>query len=66
MLLLVIAVIEGIALMFGGPLSDLIEGVLPDPWDSLDGPFDKVLGWLHLGRVPVLALPATIGPSPEQ
>lgn len=56
MLLLAIAVIEGVALLFGATFSDWFDSALPDPWDSIDGPFDKVLGWLHLGRVPALIL----------
>lgn len=56
MLLLLVAVVEGIALLFGGTLSEWLESALPDPWDGIDGPFDKALGWLHLGRVPVLVL----------
>jgi hypothetical protein len=56
MLLLFIAIVEGLALLFGATMSEWLESSLPDPWDGVDGPFDKALGWLHLGRVPVLIL----------
>ena len=56
MLLLFVAIVEGVALLLGGTLSEWLESALPDPWDGVDGPFDKALGWLHLGRVPVLVL----------
>jgi hypothetical protein len=55
-LLLLITLIEGAALLFGAHASSWIESVLPDPWDGIDGPFDQWLGWLHVGRVPVLVL----------
>lgn len=56
LLLLLIAAVEGIAALIGANVSDWLQSVLPDPWDSVDGPFDKALGWLHVGRVPVLVL----------
>jgi hypothetical protein len=55
-LLLLVTLIEGAALMVGSNASGLIESLLPDPWDSVHGPFDQWLGWLHIGRVPVLVL----------
>ena len=55
-LMLLIAIIEGIAMFIGANVSESLQHALPDPWDGIDGPFDKLLGWLHIGRVPVLVL----------
>jgi hypothetical protein len=55
-LMLLIAIVEGVAMVAGATLSGLLEHHLPDPWDNLHGPFDKLLGWLHVGRVPFLVL----------
>jgi len=55
-LMLLIAIIEGIAMVVGANLSESIQHALPDPWDDVHGPFDKLLGWLYIGRVPVLVL----------
>ena len=55
-LLLLITAIEGVALIFGAHVSSWVDGMLPDPWDAVHGPFDKGLGWLHVGRVPALVL----------
>jgi hypothetical protein len=55
-LMLLIAVVEGVAMLVGATLSGMLQHHLPDPWDHLHGPFDKLLGWLHLGRVPFLVL----------
>lgn len=55
-LMLLIAIVEGVAMVAGATLSGLLQHHLPDPWDNLHGPFDKLLGWLHVGRVPFLVL----------
>ena len=55
-LMLLIAIVEGIAMVVGANLSEALQSVLPDPWDDIHGPFDKLLGWLHVGRVPLLVL----------
>ncbi|HMN44331.1 MAG TPA: YqiJ family protein [Povalibacter sp.] len=55
-LMLLIAIVEGIAMVIGANLSEWLQNALPDPWDHIDGPFDRVLGWLHVGRVPLLVL----------
>ena len=55
-LMLLIAIVEGVAMVAGANLSEWLQHALPDPWDSVHGPFDKLLGWLHVGRVPVLVL----------
>lgn len=58
-----IAALEGVALLLGGGFSQLLDGALPDGLDvDLDpdvgevGVFAKVLGWLHVGRVPALVV----------
>lgn len=56
LLMLFIAIVEGVAMVVGANLSEWLQHALPDPWDSVHGPFDKLLGWLHVGRVPVLVL----------
>lgn len=55
-LMLLIAIVEGMAMLLGANLSEWLQHALPDPWDGVAGPFDKLLGWLHVGRVPVLVL----------
>lgn len=53
-LMLLIAVVEGIATVVGATLSEYLQHALPD--HDIHGPFDKVLGWLYVGKVPVLVL----------
>ena len=53
-LMLLIAVIEGLAMVVGANLSEWLQQALPDPWDAIHGPFDNILGWLHVGKVPLL------------
>lgn len=55
-LLLLIAIVEGIAMVVGSSLSQSLQHLLPDPGDVHVGIFDKLLGWLSFGRVPVLVL----------
>jgi hypothetical protein len=55
-LMLLIAIVEGIAMLVGANLSETLQQALPDPWDDVHGPFEKLLGWLYVGRVPVLIL----------
>jgi len=55
-LVLLVAIIEGAAMLIGASLSEWLQHALPDPWDAAHGPFDDLLGWLHVGRVPVLVL----------
>lgn len=56
LLLLLIAIVEGIALCVGGSFSTWLEQFAPDPPDGVHGIFNEALGWLQLGRVPVLVL----------
>ena len=50
-----IAVIEGVGLLAGVSLSGWVDDLLPDA-SSLDHAPDAWLGWLHVGKVPVLVL----------
>ena len=60
----VIAVMEGAALLLGIGLSDVFDAMLPDMDIDLDvgveasgaSAFTRLLGWLHVGRVPILML----------
>jgi hypothetical protein len=56
LLLLLISAVEGASLLFGTTASHWVDSLLPDPWDGVDGPLDSALGWLHVGKVPVLVL----------
>lgn len=47
-----LAVLEGAGLLFAASPSSWLDHVLPDLPDSVEGP----LGWLHLGKVPLLVL----------
>lgn len=55
-LLLLIVVVEGIAMVVGASISQSLQQILPDPGEGVDGAFDKLLGWLSFGRVPLLVL----------
>ncbi len=57
MLLIAITTIEGMGLLFGLSVSGWFDNLLPEhPGDGLDGIADSWLGWLHVGKVPVLVL----------
>jgi len=49
-----VAVLEGVGMMIAMSPSNLLDQWLPDI--DHDSGLDKVLGWLHLGRVPSLVL----------
>jgi hypothetical protein len=55
-LMLLIAIVEGISMVVGASLSESLQHALLDPWDGTHGALDKFLGWLYIGRVPVLVL----------
>jgi hypothetical protein len=55
-LLLLIAALEGLALLVGVSAFHWLDHWLPELSHAEHGPIDKGLGWLHVGRVPVLAL----------
>ncbi|WP_345985623.1 YqiJ family protein [Sulfurimonas sp. HSL-1656] len=58
-----IALLEGVGMLIGAGLSEVIESLLPDidfdinpPDASSTGLFTKLLGWMYYGRVPVLII----------
>lgn len=53
-LIVAIALLEGLGMLIALSPSNLIDHWLPD--HSVETGTDKVLGWLHLGRVPALVL----------
>ena len=53
--LLAITIVEGLSLLVGFSASHWFDSLLPHA-DGVDGAFDSVLGWLHVGKVPVLVL----------
>ena len=59
-LLLLIALMEGLAMLLGASVSEWLHGMLHHSdgvhVDGPDGALDKALGWLHVGRVPLLVL----------
>ena len=58
-LMLVLALIEALAMMFGAALSDAVQDLFHIPHidhGAPEGAFESVLGWLHLGRVPIMIL----------
>lgn len=62
LMLLAIAAVEGFGLLVGMSASHWLDSLLHHPVDGAhahgvhDGPFVSWLGWLHVGKVPVLAL----------
>lgn len=54
-----LAAIEIAGLLFGLTVSDLVDGALPDA-DGGHGGFSNVLGWLHVGKVPVMIVIAAL------
>jgi hypothetical protein len=57
-LLLMIAIMEGLAMLLGASVSEWLHGLIdhPDAPDAPAGGLDRALGWLHVGRVPLLVL----------
>jgi hypothetical protein len=55
LLILSIAVIEGVALLIGTTATGWLDSLLHHSPDAPESP-DSWLGWLHLGKVPVLVL----------
>ncbi|MBN8505896.1 MAG: YqiJ family protein [Burkholderiales bacterium] len=53
-LIVAIALLEGLGMLVAMSPSNLLDDWLPDT--DGDGGLDRVLGWLHLGRVPALVL----------
>lgn len=63
-LMVFIAMLEGVGMLFGLGLSSLIENVLPELDFDMDADFpdadapalSKILGWLRIGQVPALII----------
>ncbi|HEY8570819.1 MULTISPECIES: YqiJ family protein [Microbulbifer] len=62
-LMLMIAVLEGVMTLIGVGISDMLDNLLPEVDVDLDGPeteaggvLTKLLGWLRFGEVPALIL----------
>lgn len=65
LVLVIIALLEGVGMMFGAGISNILEGLFPDAdWVvDVDGPdmdspgvFGRVLSWLQVGKVPIIIL----------
>ncbi len=56
LLLVAIAVVEGLALLVGMSLSSWLDHFVPDAAHGVEGVSDSWLGWLHVGKVPILVL----------
>lgn len=55
-LIVALALIEGMGMLVSMSPSSLLDQLLPDVDLDADSGLDRVLGWLHLGRVPSLVL----------
>ncbi|QIL90611.1 YqiJ family protein [Microbulbifer harenosus] len=60
-LMLMIAVLEGVMTLIGAGISDMLDNLLPDvdldtPDTEAGGVLTKLLGWLRFGEVPALIL----------
>lgn len=63
LVMLIIAVLEGVTTLLGAGLSDLLETVVPGIEVDIEGPelespgsLSRLLGWLRIGQVPALML----------
>lgn len=54
-LLIALAATEALALLIGASASHWFDGALADAGQP-DGPVSAALGWLHFGKVPILAI----------
>lgn len=60
LILVAIAVIEGTGLLVGLSVSNWFDQLLPNAGDGLDSLSEAWLGWLHVGKVPLLILLAVL------
>lgn len=63
LILLIIAMLEGVGAVFGAGISSVFNGLFPDANIAIDGPdldspgiIGRVLSWLRVGQVPILVL----------
>jgi hypothetical protein len=54
-LMLAVAAMEALTLLLGASASHWLDGLIDHPGEP-DGPVSAALGWLHVGKVPVLAI----------
>ena len=62
--MLLIATVEGVGVLIGASVSEHLQSLLPDTdanagidvSEAALGPFTKALGWLRIGKIPVLML----------
>ncbi len=60
--MLFIALLEGVTTLLGAGLSNIIDTLIPDSAIDIDLPdtsgsaLSRLLGWLHVGRVPILVI----------
>jgi hypothetical protein len=54
-LIVAVAASEGLALLVGASVSHWLDGAVADTGEP-DGPASAALGWLHVGKVPIIAL----------
>ena len=62
--MLLIAAVEGVGVLIGASVSEHLQSLLPDTdanagidvSEAALGPFTKALGWLRIGKIPVLML----------
>jgi hypothetical protein len=54
-LIIAVAIAEGLALLIGASTSQWLDGALGGDGDT-EGPINAALGWLHIGKVPILAI----------
>lgn len=55
-ILVALTVLEGLTLLVGFSASHWFDSLLPDAPDGAHGALDTILGWLHVGKIPVLIL----------
>jgi hypothetical protein len=57
-LMVMLGVVEVLSLLMGASASHWLDGIMPDV-GGVEGFADTMLGWLHVGRAPLLALLVT-------
>lgn len=61
-ILMAIALLEGLGLLFGAAMSSMLDAIIPDIDLDVDanvsshGVLTKILGWMNVGKVPVLII----------
>lgn len=55
-LLVMFAVLEGASVLFAVSASSWLDGLVDNVGLDTDGVFEQTLGWLHVGKLPILVL----------